>query len=172
MGYYIWATGTISFKPEDEPSIVEALKRLNYRHDLKRNGVYPKTGDVWKDTWFAWMPSEYHNDTSITTVAQIIATLGYNVEPAVIPEHEWKYREGETVLAIEADTKLGDEAFFFAVMAQEGCTIDLWVSGEDDNWQWRSSGEKGTALEEWSRPQEYVCVHEMIIELPELADAE
>lgn len=170
MGYYIYASGTVSFNAKDEPKIVDALKRLNYRHDLKHSGGVPKTGDVWEDKWFAWMPPRYHEDDSITTVAQILNLLGYNTERAHLPAVAWNYREGDTVLSVENDGKLGDESLFFAVMAQQGCLVDVWVTGEDETWQWRSNGEEGCPLQEWQRPQEYVCVYETVVELSALSE--
>lgn len=54
MGTYIWIEGYVTYKPENEKKIVEAIHELNKRDDLKRGG------DGKGQKWFAWSPTDFN----------------------------------------------------------------------------------------------------------------
>lgn len=163
MGYHIHANGYVIFDKENESRIVEALKRLNHLHYLKTGERYPKTGNVWEDSWFAWMPNDYHLDDSIKTVSAILQMLDYNVF------FESRNENGIVRLELGKDGKLGDEEYFFAVLAQEGCDVEMHVTGDDDNWYWcvgsepLTNGDEEQFLEIHSRPQAYEFQDSVVI---------
>lgn len=129
MGYYVTYEGEISFPSNREDVIVDALKALNHRHELKGGGRHPKTGDLYDDYWFAWMPSRYHEDESLSTLQSILEMLGF----------EQTYSEtdnGWTTITVTYDNKIGSEEIFLNEISRFG-RIDIYASGEDgDKWRY------------------------------------
>lgn len=164
MGFHIYANGYVNFNKENESRIVDALKRLNHLHYLKTGARHPKTGNVWEDRWFAWMPNDYHLDDSIKTVSAILQMLDYNVFFQTCNEN------GMVGLEFDKDNKLGDEECFFAVLAQEGCDVEVSVTSDDDNWYWcvgsetSTNGDEERFLEIHSRPQAYEFQNSVVID--------
>jgi hypothetical protein len=128
MGYYVTGNGSISFRKSDEEKLVRFLKDLNHRHELKTGGKWPKSGDPYEDSWFAWMPQRYHEDTSLTSVADILELLGFEVNE--IDSDEWM------TYALVYDNKTGAEDVFIKALADNGADVNIEWTGEDgEHWQ-------------------------------------
>lgn len=131
MGYYVTMNGEVQFQRSEEARIVEGLKALNHRHDLKTGGRSPKTGDPYEDNWFAWVPSRYHEDESLVTVAGVLALLGVESEEGA------EYGDGLVTLTVTYDNKNGAHDVFLDALASLGCSVDVEVRGEDgERWMW------------------------------------
>lgn len=151
MGYYVNYYGTITIpNGVNEGMVVQKLKDLNHRHDLKTGGQSPKVGDPYEDTWFAWLPAKYHEDENLKTVEDILDMLGFAVT-------KWDSPELGQELRVQYDSKTGAEEHFLQVMAQEGLLIDLEAEGEDGA-KWHYITDDNQLLEQvaevsWSAPR-------------------
>lgn len=124
MGYYVNYEGRIEFKTSDESTIVAGLKALNFKHEMKGGGRYPKGGeDPFEDAWFAWMPKRYHEYDDLTTVDSILALLGFKVV-------QRDDLNGRSFLTVTYDNKTGDEDVFLNELAR-WAEIELEGEGED-----------------------------------------
>lgn len=150
MGYYVNYYGTIIIPSNvNEEVVVQKLKDLNHRHDLKTGGQHPKVEDPYEDTWFAWLPARYHEDENLKTVEDILDMLGFAVT-------KWDSPESGQELRVQYDSKTGAEEHFLQVMAQEGLEIDLEAEGEDGA-KWHYLTDDKQLLEQfaevsWSAP--------------------
>lgn len=150
MGYYISYYGTIAIPNNvNEEVVVQKLKDLNHRHDLKTGGQNPKVGDPYEDKWFAWLPARYHEDENLKTVGDILDMLGFEIS------RQDNVGIGQE-LRVHYDNKAGAEEHFLQVMAQEGLEIDLEAEGEDGA-KWHYLTENNQLLEQvaevsWSAP--------------------
>jgi len=135
MGYYVDGYGNASFKPEQETELVQKLKDLNHRHELKTGGCSPKSGDPYKDKWFAWMPADYHTDESLTRVQDILELVGFEVS-----EHE---RDGSVVLDLAYNNKTGCEQTFLEELARAGAKVSMNWKGEEGE-EWAVRGDDGS----------------------------
>jgi len=150
VGYYITLSGTVTFFAEDEARIVQGMKALNHRHDLKTGERNPKTGDPYEDKWFAWTEPRYHEDDSITTVEGILDLIG--VEVTYTPDHsdDWsggwdQSLLGDKRLHIEYANKWGAHEVWFTELARLGVFVDVEGVGEEhDRWLWTS--QNGTRI--------------------------
>jgi hypothetical protein len=139
MGYYVTYDGEVSFPTHREGEIVEALKALNHRHDLKTGGRHPKTGDPYEDYWFSWLPSRYHEDERLDNVQSILELLGFDCfdyETAA---------EGWTTYSVTYDNKIGSEEIFLNELSRFG-TVDIYATGEDGD-RWRYLTKDGDLLQ-------------------------
>jgi hypothetical protein len=134
MGYYVTYTGTVTFQRGDEDRIVEALKGLNHLHHLKGGGRFPKEGDPYADTWFAWVPRDYHEHDNLTTVEGILRLLGFEVT------EDRDDDEGRT-LFLDYSDKVGDEEVFLNELARWG-RVFVEATGEDGA-RWLYESEDG-----------------------------
>jgi hypothetical protein len=161
MGYYIELEGTVDFFAEDEARIVAGMKALNHRHDLKTGGRHPETGDPYEDKWFAWVEARYHEDESITTVADILGLLGIRID--------WSLDDrsvtldsalGDRRLGISYENKIGAHEVWFAELARLGVYLNLEVKGEDgEHWRWSTHNGTGTGvLRTWELKVRYGTV--------------
>ena len=137
MGYYVTYDGEITFPSHRDGEIVEALKALNHRHDLKTGGRSPRSGDPYEDYWFSWMPSRYHEDESLQTVVDILHMLGFDT-------NETEKVGGYTVISVTYDNKIGSEEIFLNELAKFGW-VDIYATGEDGE-KWRYLSTKGELL--------------------------
>lgn len=138
MGYYVTYDGEVSFPTAREGEIVEALKALNHRHDLKPAGRFPKTGDPYEDYWFSWLPSRYHEDERLDNVESILIMLGFDTK--VIGEHN-----GYTTIVVTYDNKIGSEEVFLNELSKFGF-VDIYATGEDGD-KWRYLTKDGDLLQ-------------------------
>lgn len=131
MGYYISYEGTVDFHKRDEDKLVNAIRNLNFRHDLKTGGSFPKAPDAdpFSNTWFSWLPPRYHEDPEINSVDAILLMLGFQTSSDCGP----RYDDGTNIISIEVsyDDKTGAERIFLAELARNGAAIRLEYRGED-----------------------------------------
>ena len=139
VGYYVTYDGEITFPSHRDGEIVEALKALNHRHDLKGGGRHPKSGDPYEDYWFSWMPPRYHEDESLQTVADILMMLGFDTNRTVADAN------GYTTIEVTYDNKIGSEEIFLNELAKFGW-VDIYATGEDGD-KWRYLSTKGDLLQ-------------------------
>lgn len=132
MGYFVTYEGDLTYPRADEDRIVEALRNLNHRHELKSGGRHPRTGDPYEDLWFSWLPSRWHEDEGLT-VKSILELVGFSVDERM------RYESPLTLAySISYDNKTGDEEVFLTELAKFA-SIDLYCSGEDgDKWRYLS----------------------------------
>lgn len=151
MGYYVDGYGSVEFANKDEDRLVQGLKDLNHRHELKTGGRFPKQGDPYEDSWFAWMPSRYHEDETLTTVAEILELVGFEVDVRVIDD--------QTVLSLNYNSKTGAEQVFIEQLGKLGAKVLMhWVGEEGENWEVRAGEglvESRETVKTWTDWQEY-----------------
>lgn len=135
MGYYVDGYGSVGFASKDEEKLVQALKDLNHRHELKTGGRFPKTGDPYEDSWFAWMPSRYHEDEDLKTVRDILELVGFECR---------EQASGDLVsLDMNYNSKTGAEHVFLRALAENGADVSFhWTGEEGEQWKVRSAGNK------------------------------
>ena len=117
MGYNVILTESTVVVPENE-QVLQALKDLNKRDDLKTGGSW--TGGGWTERWFAWMTPDY--DKTVTSAQEVFEMLGFDCE---------KFDDASFKLA-GYDNKTGAEAHFISAIAEylpEGSSM-YWI-GED-----------------------------------------
>lgn len=132
MGYYVNGYGSLEFPADMEAELVQSLKDLNHRHELKRGGQHPKVGDPYEDTWFSWMPSRYHEDESLTTVADILELVGFDCSE--------NKRGEDIVLSLNYDSKTGCEQLFIEHLGLMGAKLNMHWEGEDhEEWEVQAS---------------------------------
>ena len=141
MGYYVTYDGEVTFPTHREGEIVEALKALNHRHDLKTGGRFPipPDSDPYDNYWFAWMPSRYHEDESLQTVADILMMVGFDTNRTVADAN------GYTTIEVTYDNKIGSEEIFLNELAKFGW-VDIYATGEDGD-KWRYLSKQGDLLQ-------------------------
>ena len=135
MGYYIDGYGSVEFDKADESRLVQVLKDLNHKHELKTGGRFPKSGDPYEDSWFAWMPSKYHEDESLNTVQSIMEMLGFECR---------EIDNGDTIkLDMDYNSKAGSEHVFIRALAENGANVFFsWTGEEGERWNVRSADNK------------------------------
>lgn len=128
MGYYVNGGGTVTFPKVREAELVQALKDLNHRHDLKRGHRTPKTGDPYEDCWYSWMPPRYHEDETLQTVSDMLEVVGFSVSEEDI---------GDMVtLRLYYEDKSGCEQLFIEALGRNSCVVETTWHGEDaESWQ-------------------------------------
>lgn len=125
MGYYVTYRGIIEIPDAvDEQEVLQQLKDLNHKHELKTGGRWPKSGDPYEDSWFSWLPPKYHEDERLDSIDKILDMLGFGVD-------EGGRGEFGRVLRLDYDSKIGSEVHFLKVLADAGCFVDLEAEGED-----------------------------------------
>jgi hypothetical protein len=128
MGYYVTAHGTVILPRSLEGDAVNAVRMLNYQHEMKRGRRSPKTGDPFADHWFAWMPERYHEDPNLRTVGDILEMVGFEVQA-----HR---NAGLNVYTVTYDNKTGQEEVFLNVLA-DYAQVEIEAVGEDgERWKW------------------------------------
>jgi hypothetical protein len=118
MGYYVQYDGSIHIPDDRRDDILQALKDLNHRHELKRGGRFPATGDPYEDTWFSWMPAKYHE--TVESVEDVLSLLGFE-----------GMERGQSRHYVHYDNKMGDERIFLQTIVQAGGEVHLGARGED-----------------------------------------
>ena len=127
MGYYVTGKGSISFDVDKEEALVKVLKDLNHQHHLKTGGTWPKTGDPYKDSWFAWMPAKYHEDENLNSVVKILEMLGFSCEEKATPTVKF--------VDVYYDNKTGAEQIFIEALAKSGAFVNIvWEGEEGERW--------------------------------------
>lgn len=131
MGYYVRYEGTITVPPAKHDNILEALKNLNHRHDLKHGGAFGAnvSPDPYESRWFSWMPPRYHEQ--VESVWDVLELLGFDGTPNESGVYEVYY-----------DSKTGDEDLFLEELVRNGGEVDLYATGEDDH-HWHLISEDG-----------------------------
>lgn len=119
MGYYVTYEGTITISDDRKDKVFEALKSLNFRHDLKTGGRFPAQGDPFEDKWFSWMPSRYHEEVESTD--EILELLGFEVRKI----------DDEGTRTVYYDDKVGAEEHFLRTIVENGGQVNLDCRGED-----------------------------------------
>lgn len=116
MGYYVTVTDA-QFRVPENDTVLQVLKDLNKRDDLKRGGTWGENGKI--QTWFSWMPENY--DQHVTSVAEVFKALGFDTET----------KDGYVHL-LYYDNKTGQEDIFLHAVAPYVKTGDYieW-QGED-----------------------------------------
>ena len=129
MGYYITAEGTIEMPRSLHDEALHALKMLNYQHEMKRAGTYPKTGDPFVDYRYSWMPERWHE--TVKTVTEVLDLVGFHVD---------KHRKaGLDVYTLVYDNKTGQEDVFLNCLA-DYAQVDVEFTGEDGlRWRWANA---------------------------------
>ena len=135
MGYYVDGYGAVEVLKEDEDRLVQELKDLNHRHELKTGGRFPKTGDPYEDSWFAWVPNDYHKNDELTTVKSIMEMLGFNVRE--------QDEVGRVSLSMDYSDKTGAEHVFLRALAEAGADVSFeWTGEEHERWMVRSKNNR------------------------------
>jgi hypothetical protein len=132
MGYYVQIRNADFIIPDTE-GVLNALRELNKRDDLKRGGVY--TGGEMTERWFSWMPAGWENSES---VADIFGPNGLGFEVAHYSDTDENNKVTNTWVRLDLyDNKSGQEELFLATVApfvRPGSFIE-WVG--EDNTMWR-----------------------------------
>lgn len=118
MGYYVRLTEAHFAIPERE-DVLQALKDLNHRTDVKKYGGSWGAGGQ-TEAWFSWMPGNY--DETVTSVQEVFDLLGFETE----------VKDGLVYLT-DYDNKTGQEDLFIETVApfvNEGSYL-VWC-GEDN----------------------------------------
>lgn len=137
MGYYIEYSGSISYPSYSEGMILQALRDLNKRHDLKSGRSMPKPEGLPEELQydyhhFSWLTGRWHEEPEIDSVARVLEMLGFDVSTV---EHE-----GFTEHRVYYDNKQGDEEHFIATIAQQGALVEIEAKGEDrEQWLYHTS---------------------------------
>jgi len=136
MGYYITAEGTIEMPRSLESEALHALKMLNYDHEQKRAGAFPKTDDPFYSYRYSWMPERWHD--TVKSVQDVLELVGFHVE---------KQRfSGLDVYTLTYDSKTGQEDVFLNCLAGYA-QVEVEVVGEDGaRWRW-ANAKAGSPLE-------------------------
>ena len=80
MGTYIDISGTMQYDEKNAGAIIQALKDLNKKDDLKRGGSYSKEG---REYWFSWVDKNY--DEHLTEVDHLFSSiLGWDYSSLLI----------------------------------------------------------------------------------------
>lgn len=138
MGYYVTAQGTITWDEGKEHEILTAMNDLNHQHHLKSGQRWPKGGDPYEDTWYAWMPSRYHEEGH--DIEGILELIGYRTDRIYDSA-------GIVRVSVHKDDKIGDEAPFLATMAAHGARVNITYQGEDGAaWLFRNMDHDPTVL--------------------------
>jgi hypothetical protein len=131
MGYYVQIRNADFIIPDTE-GVLNALRELNKRDDLKRGGVC--TGGEMTERWFSWMPAGWEDSES---VADIFGPNGLGFEVHYYSDMELDEKIHKYVRLDSYDNKSGQEELFLAAVAQfvrPGSFVE-WV-GEDST-MWR-----------------------------------
>jgi len=129
MGYYVNLIDSDWFIPKErEAAALQALRDLNFRHELKSGGRSPESGDPFDDKWFAWMPPRYHEEQDLT-VAKVLQYLGFESADS---------NEFGTSCGGYYDSKTGSEEIFMMTLApfvQDGSYME-WQGEDAERWRW------------------------------------
>lgn len=107
MGTYIDITGTLSYKKENLPKIIQAVKDLNKRDDLKRGAAY--SGGIAAAKWFAWIPEHYEDTVdSMEDILEVLLRFDCYMESETEDTVEYSFSYSD---------KWGQHEVFFISMA-------------------------------------------------------
>lgn len=135
MGYNVMLTGS-DFKvaPDKLEPLLQALKDLNKRDDLKTGGAWGQLPDGTMgqtEKWFAWMPADY--DQTVTSAAEVFEELGFTVTT----------EDDGTLILEEYDSKAGAEDLFLMAAAPfvtAGSYLE-WEGEDGERWRQDFDGE-------------------------------
>ena len=126
MGYYVYLTGAYLAIP-DTPEVLNALRELDKRDDLKRGGMSGADGT--EEKWFSWMNEPWAHHESIEPIFQ---QLGFDTYRCAIGSDEYK-----SVQLLSYDSKIGQEALFLAAVApfvKAGSYLE-WRGEDGEAWR-------------------------------------
>ena len=103
MGTYIYIHGHISYDKDKENDIIQALKDLNKRDDLKNGGS--SNGQK----WFSWMNENY--DEYLSSVEEMLTELGFESSMEIDTDTK------EVRYDLHYNDKWGQHELFFIAMA-------------------------------------------------------
>lgn len=149
MGYYVSIEeSTWAVPAENLDAAYRAVCDLNERHDLKRGGKMPYSGNPYVDRWFSWMDPRYPEKAE--DLVAVLDMLGFEV-------HE----DGSGVRILSYSDKTGQEDLFLNAIApySDPASYIVWrgEDGEMERWEIRNGRLfKLTATIFWENPRELV----------------
>lgn len=130
MGYYVSGySEDFRLKAGQDKAIMDQMRELNKRDDLKQGGSYGPNGA--REYWFSWMNNA---DFDTNDIANFLEAVGFDYE---------KDENGD-IIHLTYDSKIGQEDLFFAVMApfiENGSKIH-WRGEDYEQWGWKFEGGK------------------------------
>lgn len=130
MGYFVSGnSNNFRLKAGQDQAIMDGMRELNKRDDLKQGGSYGPNGA--REYWFSWMNDvDFQNND----VGVFLEAVGFEVD---------KDENGD-IVHLSYDNKTGQEDLFFAVLApfiEDGSIIE-WRGEDDERWMWEFTGGK------------------------------
>ena len=106
MGTYIDISGTMHYDEKNAGAIIQALKDLNKRDDLKRGGSYGPNSE--REYWFSWTDKNY--DEGLTEVDHLFShVLGWDYSSLLV--------KNQVCFDFSYNDKWGQHEVFFLAIA-------------------------------------------------------
>lgn len=124
MGTYIDISGSMTYDEKNADAIVQALKDLNKKDDLKRGGSYGKDG---REYWFSWVDEKY--DEYLTDVEQLFSSV-------LCWDYTTHCDDGKVSFEFSYNDKWGQHEVFFLTMAPYLDKLYIHHNCDEADHQW------------------------------------